>query len=93
MSQFTIVILETLETIEKMDRQILANHPRAGHIVADVQAYVHQRLGLLDRPSRGWLVRFLIECYPGLIDLTALNYALTQIECLEKESTIMVMEL
>ena len=77
---YTTIILETLETVEKMDRQILANHPRSAHILSDVQAYVHQRVGLLDRPSRRWLVRFLYECYPGLLDLTALNRALTDIE-------------
>ena len=91
MSQYSILILETLQTVDCMDRQILSNHPRGGHILADVQVYIHQRLGLLDRPSRTWLVRFLIECYPGLLSLTALNDALTHIEALEQPEQVMVL--
>jgi hypothetical protein len=76
-------IYAILATVSEMDRQILDRHPRAAHIHADLQVYVHEKLGELSRIDRGWLVRFLLEEYPGLIDLAGLNAALTAIELVE----------
>jgi hypothetical protein len=62
-----------LATVSAMDAQILASHPRAVHILADVQAYVTEAVGTVTGDARVCLVDALVAGYPGLIDLSALN--------------------
>ena len=88
-------IITILATVAEMDRQILACRvsrqiPRTAHLLADVQAFVHEKLGELNQIDRGWLVRFLLEEYPGLLDLAGLNDALAAIERIERVKPVAV---
>jgi hypothetical protein len=89
-------IIAILAAVAEMDRQILACRvsrqiPRTAHLLADVQAFVHEKLGELNRIDRGWLVRFLLEEYPSLLDMVALNDALTAIEKIERVEPVAVL--
>ena len=88
-------IITILATVAEMDRQILACRvsrqiPRTAHLLTDVQAFVHEKLGELNQIDRGWLVRFLLEEYPGLFDLAGLNDALAAIERIERVKPVAV---
>ena len=89
-------IITILATVAEMDRQILACRvsrqiPRTAHLLADVQVYIHEKLGELNAIDRGWLVRFLLEEYPGLFDLAGLNDALAAIERIERVESVAVL--
>jgi hypothetical protein len=84
-------IIAILAAVAEVDHQILDRHPRAAFIHADLQVYIHEKLGELNAIDRGWLVRFLVEEYPGLLDLAGLNDALAAIERIERVEPVAVL--
>lgn len=81
---YTTYTQKVLADVAAMDAQILANNPRAAHILADVQAYVTEAVGNVSGEARRCLVSELVLGYPGLIDVSALHYQLSYLERVER---------